>query len=104
MPWLARRAGRRRPESEKQKSEKQKGSKRNRFEPFVAAMPADVRPPSGSGFQLGIKIGDHILEGRNGLLNRGNLNQLPARHRAFAILQRDDQIRRCSLSWTSGKP
>jgi hypothetical protein len=92
MPWLARRAGRRRPESEKQKSEKQKGSKRNRFEPFCCGNAGGRPPPSGSGFQLGIKIGDHILEGRNGLLNRCNLNQLPARHRAFAILQRDDQI------------
>src|ERR1700754_1336285 len=54
---------------------------------------APVGPsPLGSRLQLGIEIGDHILECGNRLLNRGNLHQLPVVDRAFAILQRDDQI------------
>jgi hypothetical protein len=62
MPWLTRRAGRRCPESGKQKVRNKKGRNEIVSTLFVVAMPADVPPPSGSGFQLGIKIGDHILE------------------------------------------
>src|ERR1700743_147327 len=88
MPAPAWRAGRRGPKREKQKRVETKS-----FRPFIiATMPADVPPPSGSGFHLGIEIGDHIFERRNRLLNRRNLNQFPAGDRALAVLQRDDQI------------
>ena len=88
MPASGWQAGRRGPDSEKRKRVETKS-----FRPFfVASMPTDVPPPSGSGFHLGIEIGDHIFERRNRLLNSRNLNQLPACHRAFAVLQRDDQI------------
>jgi hypothetical protein len=44
------------------------------------------------GFQLGVEVGDDVLECRDRLLNRRNLHQFPAADRAVAILQRDDQI------------
>lgn len=73
--------------SRRPKREEEKGSKRFAFRPFfVTAMPTDFPPLSGSGFHLGIQIGDHIFERRNGLLYGRNLNQLPARHRALAVL------------------
>ncbi|HVX79414.1 MAG TPA: hypothetical protein VHB49_25035 [Bradyrhizobium sp.] len=77
---------------------KEKRVETKSFRPFLlrrclgATMPADLPPLSGSGFHLGVEIGDHILERRNRLLNCRNLDQLPARHRAFAVLQRDHQI------------
>jgi hypothetical protein len=46
----------------------------------------------GGGFQLGIEVGDDLLECLDCLLDRGDLHQLPARDRARAILQGDDQV------------
>jgi len=43
-------------------------------------------------FQFRIEIGDDILECRNRLLNRRDLQQFPAADRAVAVLQRDDQV------------
>jgi hypothetical protein len=43
-------------------------------------------------FHLGIEIGDDVFERRNGLLDGGDLDQLPARDRAIAVLQSDHQI------------
>ena len=47
---------------------------------------------SGRRFQLGIEIGNNLLEGLNGLLDCRDLHQFPAAHRPIAVLQRDDQI------------
>jgi hypothetical protein len=44
------------------------------------------------GFQLGIEVSDDVLECRDRLLDRRNLDQLPAADRGVAILHRDDQI------------
>ena len=43
-------------------------------------------------FQLGIEVGDDLLERLDRLLDRGNLHQLPARDRASAVLQGDDEV------------
>ncbi|HEX2363845.1 MAG TPA: hypothetical protein VHJ00_02300, partial [Bradyrhizobium sp.] len=43
-------------------------------------------------FQLGIEVGNNLLECLDGLLDRGDLHQLPARDRARAVLQGDDQV------------
>ena len=45
-----------------------------------------------SRFQFGVEIGDDILEGRYGLLDRRDLHQFPAAYRPDSVLQRDNQI------------
>ena len=49
---------------------------------------------SGRSFHLDfrVEIVDDILERRDRLLDRRDLHQFPARNRAAAILQRDDEI------------
>src|SRR6185312_2489766 len=44
------------------------------------------------GFQLGIEVGDHVLERLDRLLDRSNLHQLPATDRPIAILQGNDEV------------
>lgn len=46
----------------------------------------------GRRFQFRIQVGDDVLEGRNRLLNRGNLQQFPAADGTIAVLQRYNQI------------
>ena len=46
----------------------------------------------GFHFSFSVEVGDDVLEGRDGLLNRGDLHQFPATDRTIAILQRDNQI------------
>src|SRR4029077_16904350 len=42
--------------------------------------------------ELGVEVGNDVLEGGNGLLNRRDLHHIPAPNWAVAVLQRDDQI------------
>ena len=51
-----------------------------------------LNQPLRRGFQLRIEIGDDVLEGRDCLLNRGNLHQFPAAHRTPAVLERDNEV------------
>jgi hypothetical protein len=44
------------------------------------------------GFQFRIEVGNDVLEGRDCLLNRGNLHQFPAAHRTPAVLERDNEV------------
>ena len=43
-------------------------------------------------FQFGIEVGNDVLESRDRLLNRGNMDQFPAADRTVAVLQRDNQV------------
>ena len=59
---------------------------------MISAKPETTRSALRGRYHFSVEVRDHLFEGRDRLLNRGDLHQLPSADRTIAILQRDDQI------------
>jgi len=59
---------------------------------MISAKPETTRSALRGRYHFSVEVRDHLFEGRDRLLNRGDLHQFPAADRTASILQRDHQI------------